>query len=119
MYTLEALEEALATDEFHDIFRLDLLVTGKLRNVPESPDILLAMEISSVVDITDVSRAVHRASLLRKAGYHAVPVVAGIDMTQGASKAVQEQNVVFLQDGQVTLWKEAVANWEDIQLAEN
>ena len=112
----DALEAALTSDEFRDIFRLDLLMSGKLRHAPESPDIFLAVEISSVVDKTDVSRAVHRADLLRKAGYRALPVVAGKEVTQGGETTAREQNVVLVQDGQVSFWKEAVASWEGIRL---
>ncbi len=112
----DALEAALTPDEFRDIFRLDLLMSGKLRHAPESPDIFLAVEISSVVDRTDVSRAVHQADLLRKAGYRALPVVAGKEVTQGGETTAREQNVVLMQDGQVLFWKEAVASWEGIQL---
>jgi superfamily II RNA helicase len=119
-HTLEdEFDVALTPDEIRDVLLIDLLVTGKLCHVPESPDILLALEISSVVDGADVLRAVRRASLLRKVGYRVVPVVAGESVTQGVEAAVREQNVVLLQDGQVSFWKEAVASWEGIQLAED
>jgi len=114
-HTLEdELETALTPDEFHDVLLIDLLVTGKLRYVPESPDILLALEISSVVDRTDILRAARRASLLRKAGYPVVSVVAGEIVTQGGEAAAKEQNVMLTQDGQVTFWKESLASWEGL-----
>jgi len=113
----DALEAALTPDEFSDIFSLGLLVTGKLRYAPESLDIFLAVEISSVVDRTVVSCAVRRAALLRKAGYHAVPVVAGGEVTQDGEMTVREQNVILVQDEQVSFWKEALASWEGIKLA--
>ncbi len=115
--TLEdTLEAALAPYEFRDILLLDLLVTGKLRHIPESPDIFLAVEISSVVDRTDVSRAVCRSCLLRKAGYRSLPVVAGEEVTQGGEASSREQNVVLVQNGRVAFWKEALASWEGIRL---
>jgi len=118
LHTLEdALEAALTPDEFSDLLLLDLLVTGKMKSVSESPEIMLAVEISSVLDKMDVSRAVHRASLLRKAGYRAVPAVAGEKVTKGGKIAAQKQNVVLVQDGQVEFWKEAVDSWEGLQLA--
>jgi len=44
LQTLEdELEAALTPDEFRDFLLLDLLVTGKLRDVPESLDIFLAV----------------------------------------------------------------------------
>jgi hypothetical protein len=117
-YTLEdALVAALTPDEFRDIFPLGLLVTGQLRYAPESLDILLAVEMSSVVDKTVVSRAVHQAVLLRKAGYHALPVVVGGEVTQDGKTTIREQNVVLMKDEQVLFWKEALASWEGIRLA--
>jgi superfamily II RNA helicase len=119
-HTLEdEFDVALTPDEIRDVLLIDLLVTGKLCHVPGLPDILLALEISSAVDRADVLRAVRRASLLRKVGYRVVPVVAGESVTQGVEAAVREQNVVLLQDGQVSFWKEALASWEGIQLAED
>ena len=120
MYTLEdVLEAALTRDEFDGLLLLDLLVTGVVRYASESPEVWLAVEISSVVDKGDVSRAVHRADLLRRAGYLAVPVVACESVTVGGERAAQEQNVVLLQDGRVEFWKEAVAGLGDIRLTEN
>ena len=113
----DAFRAALTPDEFRDLILLDLLVTGKLRYAPESLDILLAVEISSVVDRTVVSRAVRLAVLLRKAGYRALPVVAGGEVTQDGETAIREQNVVLVRDEQVSFWKAAVASWEGIQLA--
>ena len=114
VYTLEdVLEAALTRDEFDGLLLLDLLVTGVVRYASESPEVWLAVEISSVVDKGDVSRAVHRA------GYLAVPVVACESVTVGGERAAQEQNVVLLQDGRVEFWKEAVAGLGDIRLTEN
>jgi len=115
----DELEAALTPDEFRDVLLIDLLVTGKVRYASESPDIFLALEISSVVALTDVSRAVRRSGLFRKAGYPVVPVVAGEYVTQDANKAAQEQNVVLMQDGYGAFWEEALDSWENIQLAGN
>ena len=117
LYELEdALEAALTPDEFRNLILLDLLVTGKFLHAPESPDIFLAVEISSVVDRTVVSSAVRRTVLLRKVGYRALPVVAGGEVTQDGETTIREQNVVLVRDEQVSFWKEAVASWEGIQL---
>ena len=108
--TLEdGLEVALSTDEFDDVLLLDLLVTGKLRHHPESPDVWLAVEISAVVDRNDVDRAVRRADLVRRVGHHTVPVVAGEDVTQGGKAAARNQKVALLQDGQMYFWDEALS----------
>lgn len=114
-YRLEdKLVEALSPDEFKDILRLDLVVTGKLRHVSEFPEVWLAMEISSMVDRTDVERAVSRAGLLRRAGYRAIPVVAGKGVTRGGKAAARKQNVVLLQDGQMDFWDATLSAWDNV-----
>lgn len=119
VHTLEdTLEPALTPKEFHDLLLLDLLVSGRVRHAPDAPDVWLAVEVSAVVDRTDVERALRRAGLLRKAGYRAVPVVAGEQATQGAQEAAQAHQVALVQDGQVAFWEDAVAAWENLQLTE-
>ncbi|MBI1927298.1 hypothetical protein HYR99_24040 [Candidatus Poribacteria bacterium] len=110
----ETLKTMLTPDEYYDVFLLDLLVTGKLDQDPDSPDVWLAMEISSMVDRTDVERAARRAGLLRRAGYRAIPVVAGAGVTQGGEAAARKQNVVLLQDGQMDFWDAALSAWDNV-----
>ncbi len=101
--TLETtFESTLNLDEFTDLLFLDLLVTGKVRQAADTPEVWLAVEISSVIDRNDVERALRRASLMRRAGYRALPVVAGESTTRGAETAAQEQHVTVVVDGQVT-----------------
>ncbi|HIE25665.1 TPA: DUF16 domain-containing protein [Candidatus Poribacteria bacterium] len=107
----DTLEAALAPSEFRDIFRLDLLLSGQLRQTPEPQQIWLAMEVSVTVDKSDVDRAWRRAGLLRQAGYCTLPVVAGERATLGAEVAARDGNVVMLQDGQVKFWEEALSAW--------
>ena len=54
----EELEERLSDDELHDALLIDLVVRGRLKGGPQSPEVYLAVEVSSVVDREDVSRAV-------------------------------------------------------------
>ena len=83
----EALETTLTSGEFRDVFRLDLLATGQLRESPGGPEVWLAIEILSVVDSSDVDRAWRRASLIRRAGPLVLPVAAGERVTAGAETA--------------------------------
>jgi hypothetical protein len=108
---LDTLETLLSQEDFNEVLLIDLIVQGKPRNQPDIGDVLLAVEVSSVVDLNDVKRAWKRAELLRKAGYLAIPVVAGESKTLRAEKEAHEQKVVMLQDGRNTLWDEALATW--------
>ena len=107
----EALEETLASGEFRDVFRLDLLATGQLREPPGGPEVWLAIEISSVVDSNDVDWAWRRASLIRRVGPLVLPVAAGEQATAGAETAARNQNVVLMTDGHAQFWNTAVSAW--------
>jgi hypothetical protein len=108
-HTLEdVLEAHLSSEEFQDVLLLDLLVRGQPRHYPEIPEVWLAVEVSAVVDQGDVDRAIHRAALLRRAGYRAIPVVAGEQAPVGVEDEVRLQKVVLMRDGQVSLWEEAL-----------
>ena len=105
------LETHLSDDEIDEIVRLDLIVSGRLREHPKRAEALLAIEVSNVIDRRDVERAVRRAGLLRKAGLIAIPTVAGEAMTEGARELVKEQHVLVVLDGGRRLyWPEALAN---------
>ncbi len=106
-----ALEATLASGEFRDVFRLDLLATGQLREARGGPEVWLAIEISSVVDSNDVDRAWRRASLIRRVGPLVLPIAAGDRATSGAETAAREQNVVLMTDGQAQFWNAAVSVW--------
>jgi predicted RNase H-like nuclease (RuvC/YqgF family) len=107
----DALEANLTPGEFRDVFRLDLLLSGRPRRKPEEPEVWLAVEISSVVDQDDVDRAERRAKLLKRAGYRTLPVAAGEGATRGAEESARVQKVVLLQDGQASFWDEALEAW--------
>lgn len=52
---------------------------------------------------------------MKKAGYPAIPVVAGEDMTKEAELKAREQRVAVLKDERVSLWDEAVSHLIDFQ----
>ncbi|MGQ9466092.1 MAG: hypothetical protein ACUVSG_00400, partial [Anaerolineae bacterium] len=113
---LDNLEARLSPAEVEEILYLDLLVTGQPRlpqGMPDQPAIWLAVEISATVDVEDITRAVTRAALLRKAGYPAIPAAAGQELTVVARTLAQEEAVLILQDGRVLLWEEAFARLSD------
>ena len=107
----EALETTLAPGEFRDVFRLDLLATGQLRESAGGPEVWLAIEISSVVDSNDVDRAWRRASLIRRVGPLVLPVAAGERVIPEAATAARDQNVVLMTNGHAQFWDQAVSAW--------
>ncbi len=105
------LEAHLAWEEVKEVFRLDLLLKGRLRDHPEHPEVWLAVEVSSVVDRGDVARAGRRAALLRKAGFPTIPVAAGLGVDEEAQREAQWDKVVVVKDGQVFFWDEALRHY--------
>jgi hypothetical protein len=105
----DTLEACLSEAEVDDIMRLDVLVRGRARCSPETPEVWLAGEVSVVVDKGDVERAQRRAALLRKAGYRAAPLVAGEALTQGATALLRDAPVVLTLDGHSEGWEAALA----------
>jgi hypothetical protein len=103
-----ALEERLSPDEMQDSLLTDLVVSGKPRTRPEVEEVWLAVEVSSVVDRDDVSRAVRRCRLLTRSGRPVVPVVAGEAITTGADEAARKDQVALVEDGKITNWDEAL-----------
>ncbi len=97
-------EKYLTEEELVDLLRLDLLLHGRVRTHPEHPEVWLAVEVSSVVDKGDVERAGRRAAFLRRAGFRAIPVVAGLGIREEARREAEAGNVVVVKDGQALGW---------------
>ncbi|MGC9084040.1 MAG: hypothetical protein ACP5ME_12805 [Anaerolineae bacterium] len=111
---LDTLEARLTPEEVDEVLNLDLLVAGRPRRpgeMPEEREVWLAVEISATVDTEDVERALERAALLRKAGYFAIPAVAGREATSIAETAAQEQGVLLVRDGRADFWDQALVRW--------
>ena len=109
----DTLETSLSQDEFAELLLLDVLIKGWPRGRPEATEVFLALEVSVVVDGSDVQRAGRRAALLRKAGYPTVPVVAGKTVTPDAEDEAQTQGVTVLLDGRVLNWEAALESSQD------
>ena len=105
----DALEHQLADDEVGELMRVDVIVRGRPKTRPEVPEVWVAIEVSATVDRYDVERAQRRAALLRRAGYRAVPAVAGEAATRGGEESARTGPVVLLQDGAIRFWDEALA----------
>lgn len=104
----DELRSRLSMADLKELLRTDLMVRGFPVVRPDLPEVVLAVEVSSVVDQDDVSRARRRAELLAECGYLAVPMVAGETITQGAREEVAYHKVVALMDGQIEQWEAAL-----------
>ncbi|MGC9025104.1 MAG: hypothetical protein ACP5NB_09810, partial [Chloroflexia bacterium] len=102
---LDELEAALSPQEIDEVWRLDLVVRGMLK---EGQEVWLAVEISSVVDRNNVERAARRAGLLRRLGRPVVAAVAGEEVTEGGAEVAQAHRVALFQDGRARFWPEAL-----------
>jgi len=108
------LGERLSEEQLIDLFQLDLVVRGQLRQPrgerKEHPEVWLAVEVSSVVDGDDVQRAARRAEILRQAGLPVLAVAAGGNLTPEARELARTKGVALQADGQLELLEEALAN---------
>ncbi len=101
------MEPRLPQPEYLDLLRADLLMRGQPRDRQEIPEVWVAVEVSAVVDQGDVERAVRRAGYLRKAGYVALPAVAGEQATEGAEDMARQEGALMILDGSIAFWEEA------------
>ena len=108
---LEELESILSPEEYREILLLDLVVKGRLKGVPGEPEVVLAVEVSSVVDEGDIERAARRARILKRAGYKAIPIAAGEELTREGEDLAKVERVALMMNGRVSLWEEATASW--------
>jgi len=107
----ENLEMSLSREEFRDLILLDLLVKGKMRSIEGEPEVWLAVEVSSTIDENDVERAVRRANFLKKAGFKALPAVAGENIKDTALNLLKIYKAILVKDGEIEFLEDAVSNW--------
>lgn len=108
--TEEVMYERLSPAQRRQVARLDVILRAKLIAAPgpDSPDIWVAIEVSSVIDRNDVERVQERAAILRQIGLRVIPVVAGQDITRGASELLEHAPVFLLLDGKSEGWERAL-----------
>jgi hypothetical protein len=104
----DQLEAHLDEIEMRRLTAVDLIVRGQLPKKRGEAEVWLAVEVSNVVDLSDVERAVERAALLRRAGLLAIPVVGGKRLTRGAAASVAERRVVLSKGGELVGWDEVL-----------
>jgi cell division protein FtsB len=103
--------DLLPRDDAEDWLETDLVLSGVPRYRPEVGEVWLAVEVSSVLDRSDLERAVRRAEYLRRTGRKALPAVAGHSLAAGAEQVARDRNVAVFQDGKALGWEEALAFW--------
>lgn len=86
---LEVLEDAvdkglITEEEKDDTIEIDVVVSGRPKTDPNS-EVLLAVEVSYIVDKKDVERAIKRSSVISKSfNLPTIPVCLGQKITRGA-----------------------------------
>jgi hypothetical protein len=91
--------KALTDDEWHEIVDLDLAVEAVTRKT--SRQLILAMEVSWVINGGDIKRAVRRAALMCECGLLAIPVVAGNGLLPGAKDDAKDHQALVVLDGRI------------------
>lgn len=110
----DAAEDILSRAERDDALLIDLVIQGRLRPPLGDQEVLVAVEVSSVIDESAVERASRRAGLLRRLGRPAIPAVAGEKITLGAEDRARRESMAVLQDGRHFLWDEAARTWAGV-----
>lgn len=77
----------------------DLVMRG--RWIADGRQVMVLAEISSLVDLNDVRRAIDRAALLAKLGTPVVPVVAGESVTERAADMARSHKVWQMLNGRI------------------
>lgn len=94
----DAVEQGQITDaEKNEVMWADVVVRG--RSAQDGAEVYLVVEVSWGVGISDVERAVQRAAVLSKLGIPALPVVAGMKITDDAAYRAGAMQVWQVIDG--------------------
>jgi len=108
---VEAYENGEITGkEWEELALMDVCIQGKAGKGPEAKEVWLAVEVSWVIDLNDVNRAVRRANLLRRLGYNAFPAVAGKSIVTEGEQGVEKMGVLMLLDGGVRFLPNSLAS---------
>lgn len=79
---------------------LDLIVTGRRGRGDDAEEVMFAVEVSSTIDNSDVTRAADRAEILSGLGYPAEPVAAGNSASEAVIRLARERGVFLVVDPQ-------------------
>lgn len=87
---------ALNIDDWEDLHLAGAIATGLPRGLPGARNAFIAIEVSLVVDVTDVERAARRAAIPRKAGFSAVGCAVGRRVADDAQESASKLGVTVV-----------------------
>ena len=86
----------ISDDEWHQLNLLDAVATAKQGKGIDAPEVMIALELSKVVDSRDVNRVNARASILRRAGFEILAAVDGAAILPAAKEEASTLGVLTL-----------------------
>lgn len=101
----------LEQEEFADVWLADLILRGQLRQAAKGQpgrEAWLVIEVSVLIDVEDIERAIRRAALLREADLLTLPIVAGENITERALQMAEAQKVIVVTDGSMRFLEQAL-----------
>lgn len=87
-------EKRVSDEEVERVAALDLVVAGAQRTDRQA-ELLLAVEVSTTVNLEDVERAHTAAETLKRAGYNARAFVGGYGASESAQRLARDLDVVL------------------------
>jgi hypothetical protein len=82
----------LAEEDVDDLSRADFIISGR-KPPPSAGELFAIVEISFTIDRADIDRAARRAGILSRAGYDAVAIVGGYELTADANEHARRMGV--------------------------
>lgn len=95
---------ALSNEDWDYLQALDVAVRGLVGQGDQAQEVLLALEVSWVIDSDDVERAQRRAALLERLGYRAIGAVGGDVVLSEADERAHTLGVALALQGRMLYW---------------
>ncbi len=92
-------EGKLSDAEYRELLALDMLLRGHIGKGENARDVVVAVEVSYVIDKDDVERAHRRAELLRRLGFDAIGAVGGQGSLGDAEERARKLGLILTVDG--------------------
>lgn len=89
----------ISWEDREEVARADAVMRGQLRETGQ--EVYLVAEVSPLIELSDVERAVDGARRLSKMTGSAVPVVAGERLAAGVMERCRKTGTICITDGQI------------------